>query len=66
MVSPVLAAHNTARPSNPTKYRALPWRHGYSALLLIWLVGRVSHMIFRAWSVVMDPFFITSNNPMQK
>ena len=45
---PVLAAHNTAHPSDPTKYRALPWRHGYSALPLIWLVGRVSHMIFCA------------------
>ena len=46
---PVLAAHNTADPSDPTKYSALHPRHGYSAMLLIWLVGRVSHMIFCAW-----------------
>ena len=46
---PILADHNTAHPSDPTKYRALPSRHGYSAVLLIWLVGRVAHMIFCAW-----------------
>ena len=34
---PVLAAHNTAHPSDPTKYRALPSRHGYSALPFIWM-----------------------------
>ena len=44
-----LAAHNKAHPSDPTKYRALPSRHGYSTLPLIWLVGRVSHIIFCAW-----------------
>lgn len=25
----------------PTKYRVLPRRHAYSALALVWLVGRV-------------------------
>ena len=63
---PVLATHNAAYPSDPTKYRALPSRYGYSALPLIWLVVRVSHMIFCVGVILMDPFFITSNNPMQK
>ena len=43
--SAIALFNNTAHPSNPTKYRALPLRHGYSALPLIWLVNRVSHMI---------------------
>ena len=55
--NPVLAAHNTAHPSDPTKYRALPSRHGYSALPLIWLVDQVSHMIFCAWGCLNGSIF---------
>ena len=62
----VWEAHNTVHPSDPIKYRALPSRHGYSGLPLIWLVGRVLHMLFAFGVVVMHPFFITSNNPIRE
>ena len=60
---PVLAAHNTAHPSDPTKYlRAMDIR---LCRWFGWLAG--FHIWFFALGVVlMDPFFITSNNPMRK
>ena len=62
----VLTVHNTLRRAGLTKYRAWPWSREYSVWPSTWKHGRELPMIFCAWIIVMNPFFIPSHNAMQK